>query len=215
MKKTSVLAIIPIAFPVALLLTTVTRPASAGLGSSVAAAPRAADDDAIRRAFEDVLDRQPSSRELRRYRDRMENENWSERDVRDDLRSRDARSIRSTARTRSRDEADRIVRRAYRDVLHREPDAEGLRNYRRGVMDEGWTEAEVRAALRKSPEYRDRNHMTRARAEDIVRQAYLSVLGREPDANSRGYVDGVMREHWSQEEVERQLRRSDEYRTRH
>ena len=40
-------------------------------------------DAVIRRAFEDVLDREPSDRELRRYRDLMYEEHWSERDIRE------------------------------------------------------------------------------------------------------------------------------------
>ena len=49
---------------------------------------------------------------------------------------------------------DRVVRRAYEAILHREPDTEGLRNYRRLMIDEGWTEHDVREAPRNSPEYR-------------------------------------------------------------
>ena len=52
------------------------------------------------------------------------------------------------------------------------------------------------------------------RAEEIVRRAYLDVLRREPDAASRGYVDRVMRDNWSQNDVERELRKSAEYRQR-
>jgi hypothetical protein len=109
---------------------------------------------------------------------------------------------------------DRIIRRAYQDLLGREPDQAGLREYRRQMIDEGWGEAEVREAIRRSPEYRERNMMTRERAEEIVRQAYLSVLGREPDPGARSYVDRVLRQRWSQQDVERELRRSAEYRNR-
>jgi hypothetical protein len=112
------------------------------------------------------------------------------------------------------EDPERIVRRAYRDVLNREPDWQGLRLYRSRIVDDGWSEAQVREALRSSPEYRERNAMTRARAEEIVRQAYLAVLRREPDSGSRGYVDRVLRDHWTQQDVERELRRSPEYRRR-
>src|SRR5262245_29142931 len=54
------------------------------------------------------------------------------------------------------DRADRIVRRAYEDVLGREPDPEGLRSYREHVLDDGWSETEVRESLRRSAEYRER-----------------------------------------------------------
>jgi len=106
------------------------------------------------------------------------------------------------------------VRRAYQDVLNREPDGAGLRLYRSRILDDGWTEADVREALRRSPEHRERNTMTRDRAEEIVRRAYLSVLGRAPDSGSRGYVDKVLRDKWTQHDVERELQRSPEYRNR-
>jgi hypothetical protein len=105
-----------------------------------------------------------------------------------------------------------IVRRAYQDVLERDPDPAGMRTYRSRIIDDGWTEQEVRQALRESPEYREKNRMTRAKAEEIVRNAYLAVLNREPDAGSRGYVERVLRDRWSQADVERELRRSPEYR---
>lgn len=56
--------------------------------------------------------------------------------------------------------------------------------------------------------------VTRAEAENIVRRAYQSVLGREPDASAGGYVDRVLRDRWSQSDVERELRKSAEYRNR-
>jgi len=107
---------------------------------------------------------------------------------------------------------DRIVRRAYQDILEREPDPTGLRVYRSHIIDEGWTEAQVREALRNSAEYREKTTMTYAKAQDIVRRAYLAVLKREPDPGSRGFVDRVFRDHWTQADVERELRKSPEYR---
>ena len=50
------------------------------------------------------------------------------------------------------------------------------------------------------------------RAEETVRRAYREVLHREPDGASRGYVERVLRDNWSQNDVERELRRSVEYR---
>lgn len=115
----------------------------------------------------------------------------------------------------SRSEADRLVKRAYRDILDREPDSAGLRLYTNRMLDDDWSESQVREALRSSPEYRQKNTMTRAKAEEIVRDAYRSVLDREPDAGSRSYVDRVMRDHWTQRDVERELRKSPEYRNKH
>jgi Peptidase inhibitor family I36 len=111
-------------------------------------------------------------------------------------------------------DVERIIRRAYQDILRREPDQEGLRVYRSHMIDDGWSEAQVREELRNSPEYRELNTMTYPKAQDIVRRAYLTVLKREPDAGSRDYVDKVMREHWTQADVERELRKSPEYRNK-
>jgi len=108
---------------------------------------------------------------------------------------------------------ERIVRRAYQDILEREPDAAGMRTYRSHIIDDDWTEEQVREALRRSPEYRERNTMTPQKANDIVRRAYLSVLHREPDAASQGYVQKVLRDKWTEEDVARELRRSPEYRS--
>jgi hypothetical protein len=119
-------------------------------------------------------------------------------------------------------EVDRIVRRAYQDVLGREPDPAGLREYRLRLLDDGWSEADVREALRRSPEFRQQTRanremareMSRQQAEEIVRRAYVSVLGREPDAGAQGFVTRVLRDNWSEQDVARELRKSPEYRNR-
>jgi hypothetical protein len=109
---------------------------------------------------------------------------------------------------------ERIIRRAYQDILEREPDPVGMRTYRSRIIDDGWTEEQVRDSLRRSVEYREKQTMTRAKAEEIVRKAYLSVLKREPDPASQGYIDRVFRDKWTQQDVERELRKSPEYRNR-
>jgi len=139
---------------------------------------------------------------------------WNDRISSVQVRSGPGRGDNGGFGRRSSEDPDRMVRRAYRDILDREPDSAGMRLYRSRIIDDGWSEAQVREALRSSPEYRTRNTMTRARAEEIVRSAYLSVLRREPDAGSSGYVNRVLRDHWTQQDVERELRRSPEYRNR-
>jgi hypothetical protein len=89
-----------------------------------------------------------------------------------------------------------------------------MRTYSSRIINDGWTEQDIRDALRKSPEYREKTTMTRAKAEEIVRQAYLSVLKREPDAASQRYVNNVLRDKWTQQDVERELLKSPEYRSR-
>ena len=57
--------------------------------------------------------------------------------------------------------------------------------------------------------------MTREQAQATVRSAYQNVLGREPDPASAGFVDRVVNDHWSQQQIENELRNSAEYRQKH
>jgi hypothetical protein len=91
----------------------------------------------------------------------------------------------------------------------------------RNLTSEGWndriTSLRVQVASRGE---RDRDDLRRgarvtpAEAQAIVRRAYNNVLKRDPDPGSSGYVNDVLNEHWSQEDVERELRKSDEFRNR-
>jgi hypothetical protein len=203
--KTSVLAL-ALALTVPVLL-----PAPAADASALWTGAETEDryEKAVRRAFDDVHRREPTERELRYYSRKMEDERWSDGDLRNQIRQ-GVREERRDDRRRG-DDADRAVRRAYLDILDREPDSAGTRLYRSRMLDDDWSEQDVREALKKSPEYREKNTMTRQKAEEIVGRAYRSVLNREPDSGSRSYVDHVMREKWSQSDVERELRKSPEY----
>jgi hypothetical protein len=141
------------------------------------------------------------------FRDRRDDRD-NRRDDRDDQRDgrRDGgRSEGDTARARE------IVRRAYLSVLQREPDpaAEGWVD---NVIRNHWSEADLERELRNSPEYRDKFTLTRARAQDIVRRAYLNVFKREPDPGAAGWVDNVLKNKWTQDDLERELRNTPEYR---
>jgi hypothetical protein len=167
----------------------------------------------IRRAYEDILRKEPDGESLRYYRNRMIDEGWTETDVREDLRR--SGDYRRGSRM-SRQEAERIVRDAYREVLRREPDP-GSRPWVDKILYEGWTEEDLIRELRNSDEYRKRqgSGQTLKEAEQIVRRAYLAVLEREPDPGSRPWVDKVLNDHWTVEDVARALRDSDEYRRKH
>jgi hypothetical protein len=132
-------------------------------------------------------------------------------DRRDDRRD-DRRGDRRDDRRISNDDADKIIKRAYQDVLGRDPDQGGFGQYRSRIIDDGWTEAQVRESIRNSPEFRDR---LRTAAQDVVRRAYLAVLNREPDAGgAEQYIQKVLRDNWKQQDVERDLRNSPEFRNR-
>jgi hypothetical protein len=112
--------------------------------------------------------------------------------------------------------SDVTVRRLYQEVLVREADPQGLVLYRNHMNNDRWSEQDVRSALLKSPEYLQRTTVTSQQsAEQLVARAYRSVLSREPDPASRVYVDKVLREHWSEADVSRELRNSPEYRAKH
>jgi TorA maturation chaperone TorD len=167
---------------------------------------------AVRSAYQDILGREPDADGLRNYRQKIVREGWSEQDVRDDLR-RSAEYASVAGRTAS---ADRIIRRAYLDVLKREPDAEGLATYRREILDNGWEYHDLRQVLARSEERRGNRRAVRdTDTNAMVRRAYLAVLNREPDeAGLRDYSAKIMREGWSEQDLVRALRDSEEYRMR-
>jgi hypothetical protein len=55
-----------------------------------------------------------------------------------------------------RGQAAQIVRQAYLDVLRREPDRSGLRQYTNAMLTQGWSAADVRRSLANSDEYAQR-----------------------------------------------------------
>ena len=163
-------------------------------------------DQIVRRAYEDILNREPDQEGLRVYRSRIIDDKWSEKDVRDSLR----KSLEHA--NQNSESVDKIIQRAYQDILGREPDRAGLVTYRSKIQNEGWSERDVRSDLKKSSERRD---VSSEQAQQIVRRAYRNVLDREPDGGSSIYVEKVMRNHWSEDDVAKELRNSPEYRKKH
>ena len=104
-------------------------------------------DKIVRRAYQDILERDPDESGLRTYRSRMIDQDWDEQRVRESLRRSD--EYRGPV-------VNRIIGRAYRDVLGRDPDARGLEHYRNAVIRQGMTEDELRNDLRRSDEFRHR-----------------------------------------------------------
>jgi len=104
-------------------------------------------DAVIGRAYKELLGRDPDEGGLRSYRTLMIDQGWTDKMVRDEIRRGDEFR---------RDGADKIVRRAYLEVLGREVDPGGLVQYRKLVVEKNWTEGDVRDDLRRSAEYRNR-----------------------------------------------------------
>jgi len=167
-------------------------------------------DVIVKRAYEDILNREPDTQGLRLYRSKLIDENWSEQDVRAALR----KSAEYNGKTPA--SADVVIRRAYQDILGRDPDEAGLKTYRAKLLNEGWSERDVRSELQKSAERRVTGGMSREQAQQMVRRAYQSVLGRDPDdSGSNTFVQKIMQSHWSEADVAKELRNSQEYRQKH
>jgi hypothetical protein len=156
--------------------------------------------------------REPEFRERRgrfddrdRFDDRRRDDDRRDGDVRDrrDDDRRDGRVEGETARARE------IVRRAYLSVLQREPDP-GAASWVDTVIRNHWSQDDLEPVLRKSEEYREKFGSPREKAEIIVRRAYLNVLKREPDPGAAGWVDNVLRYSWTQQVLERELRKTPE-----
>jgi hypothetical protein len=99
-----------------------------------------------------------------------------------------------------------IVENAYQDVLGRKADKAGMRIYRSKIIDEGWTESQVRTALRSSPEFQQ------AGTDVIIKRAYEDVLSRKPDRGGmKLYRKNIIENHWTEKQVRDSLRLSQEY----
>ena len=98
----------------------------------------------IRRVYHDVLGRPPDASGIAAYQ-RSLSRGMTESEMREDLR-------------RSREGAEKqvalAITRAYREILRRDPDPDGLKSYTELMQRKGWTEEDVRNGLRRSEEFR-------------------------------------------------------------
>ncbi len=105
-------------------------------------------DAIIRRSYRDVLGRGPDPAGMASYQ-RSLSRGMTEAEMREDLR-------------RSKEGADKgvivAITRAYREILHRDPDPDGLESYAKLMRQNKMTEADVRESLRRSEENRKQRH---------------------------------------------------------
>ena len=158
-------------------------------------------DAIIKRAYNDYLGRDPDPTGLKNYRHLLVDENWSEDRVR--------KEIKGSTEAKGADEPALVVKRAYRAVLNRDPDPDGLRDYSRRVEKDGWGQDDVERSLRKSEEYMRNN------VDTMIQRAYRDVLGRDPDkAGLDNYRKAIAEDHWSENDLRNALKKSPEYRNR-
>jgi hypothetical protein len=105
-------------------------------------------EELVTRAYRELLGRDPDAPALAHYAAAMRTQGYGEAELRSE--------IRRSREFRERD-AKNAVQRAYREILRREADPEGLANFIRMMVDEGWSEGRVREAMRSSEEFRKRS----------------------------------------------------------
>jgi len=161
----------------------------------------------VRAAYRDYLGREPDSQGLRFYVGRLLDAGWSEAQLREELRS--------SPEFQQRD-LDAIIRRAYREVLGREPDPSGLASYKRG-LGRGMTEPELRAELARSREGVGLQARESARlARELVTRVYRDLLKRDPDPSGLDtYTRAILEKGWDERRLRDTIRKSDEFRRLH
>jgi hypothetical protein len=154
----------------------------------------------VQQAYREVLDRNADPAGLRRYRDRVMSEGWTEGQLIAELqRSGEARAI----------NPDAAITKMYREILGRDPDPSGLAHYRSKWKD-GWTQGQIRNDIRRSAEGRDANINT------AITRAYRDILGREPDPEGyANYANLMRRQGYTERNIREALMNSDEYRQLH
>jgi len=158
-------------------------------------------DAIIRRAYNDYLGRDPDPAGLEHYRRLMIDEKWSEDHVRGE--------IKGSAEAKGGNAAQLIVKRAYRAVLGRDPDAEGMKMYSGNVENGGWDQDDVEKSLKQSNEYK------RSGVDNIIKRAYREVLGRDPDKDGlENYRKRIADGDWSENDLRNALKKSPEYKNR-
>ena len=120
---------------------------------------------------------------------------------RDNYRRDDYRYNRRPLRTRIGVRQE--VRDVYEDVLGREADREGLRDWSRTVIRRGNSLNDVRENIANSEE-----------AEDRINDIYRDVLGREADRDGLETWTGALEDGESLDDVRREIQESDEARSR-
>lgn len=155
-------------------------------------------ENIVRRAYRDILVRDPDAEGLRAYRDKLMDGRLTEASLRASLQEsaeRDALHF------------DDVITKAYREILHRDPDAEGLKHYHQLMAEKGWTEPQLRADLQRSSEQNEQAIRT------LITRAYRDILARDPDPDGYAHYAQLMRDSgWTDRQVRDALLRSNEYR---
>jgi len=152
------------------------------------------DEQTIIAVFEDMLGREPTRREVREWRARSEG--MTVDDLEDEIRrTREFRNL----------TPERIITQAYRDLLGRDPDADGMRHYRRRMIERRWSAGDVREAIRTSDEYRMKE------ADLIIDRAFDDLLEREPTKAERDEYRRRLLGDGTEDGIRRNIKKTEEY----
>ncbi len=149
-------------------------------------------------------DRRPPERDRRPREDR--GRDW------DDERGRPGDHGRDDERPARRSELsgaeiERIVGRAFRELLSREPNGAELRRYREAVYTEGWGRDEIYDDIRGTKEY-----LSRA-TDRLIERVYREMLDRAPTSGDLSYWrNKILNKGWSERRFRAGIRDSEEYR---
>ena len=100
--------------------------------------------------------------------------------------------------------AEAMVQHAFREVLDRPADPEGLRTYTDRLLREGWTQHQMIQQLQRSSEARGIN------ADQAITKIYRDVLGRDPDQRGLAHYRSKWKDGWTQGRIRDDLRSSPE-----
>lgn len=152
------------------------------------------DERTIIAVFEDLLGREPSRREVREWRARSEGMTVEE--LEDEIRrTREFRNL----------TPEKVITEAFRDLLERDPDPDGMRHYRRRMIERGWTAGDVREAILASDEYRMKL------ADDIIDRAFDDLLERPPSQAERDEYRRRLLKDGTEDGIRRNIKKTDEY----
>ncbi len=152
------------------------------------------DERVIITAFEDLLGREPTRRELREWRSRSEG--MTVEDLEYEIRrTREFRNL----------TPEKVITDAFNDLLDRDPDAEGMRHYRRRMIERGWTAGDVRDAIRASDEYRLHE------VDMIIDRAFDDLLERPPTTAERDEYRRRLLKDGTEDGIRRNIKKTEEY----
>ena len=155
-------------------------------------------ENIVRRAYRDILVRDPDAEGLRAYRQKLMDGRLTEASLRASLQEsaeRDALHF------------DDVIAKDYREILHRDPDPDGLKHYHQLMAEKGWTEPQLRADLQRSSEQNEQAIRT------LITRAYRDILGRDPDPDGYAHYAQLVRDSgWNDRQIRDALLRSNEYR---